>query len=136
MCLCDHPDGRLLVHRSSSSGRDSTSPSAPFPSLWHHGVESRELWRINTLSERFLHAHTACLLFCVVIPGVYAVPERHQYAFCGGSDGRSGRRTLESAQTHCAEGAAFCRGASSTVSGSHTHTHTNIAFFCHSTLLT
>lgn len=69
MCLCDHPDGHLLVHRGPSSGRDGAPPGAPFPSLWHHGVERREFWRIDALSECFLsHAHTACPVFCAVLP--------------------------------------------------------------------
>lgn len=51
MCLCDHPHGRLLVHRGPSSGRDGAPPSAPFPSLWHHGVERREFRRIDALSK-------------------------------------------------------------------------------------
>lgn len=42
MCLCDHPDGRLLVHRGPPPGCDGAPPGAPFPSLWHHGVERRE----------------------------------------------------------------------------------------------
>lgn len=130
MCLCDHPDGRLLVHRSASSGRDGAPPGAPFPSLWHHAVKRCEFWRTSALSERFLHAHCmSCLLCGPAIPGVYAVPERHQHAFCGGSDGRGGRGTLEPSQTHRAEGAAFCRSASSTVSGSHTHNHLSELFY-------
>lgn len=51
MCLCDHPDGRLLVHRGPSSGCDGAPPSAPFPSLRHHGVEKRESW-LNAAPSR------------------------------------------------------------------------------------
>lgn len=51
MCLCDHPDGCLLVHRGPSSGCDGAPPGAPFSSLWHHGVERREFWKMDALSE-------------------------------------------------------------------------------------
>lgn len=62
------------------------------------------------------HAHTMC------VPGVYAVPEGHKPAVCGGTDGCSSCGTLESAQAHRFEGAALSWRASSTVSGSHTST--------------
>lgn len=65
MCLCDHPDGHLLVHRGPSSGGDGAPTSAPFPSLWHHGVERRESWRIDALSKRCLHARTRYVLSSV-----------------------------------------------------------------------
>lgn len=78
-------------------------------------VSSGESTQVGTIFAR-----PRCMSCLLCGPGVYAVPERHQYALCGGSDGRSGCGTLEPAQTHRAEGAAFCRGASSPVSGSHT----------------
>lgn len=68
MCLCDHPDGRLLVHGGPSSGHDGAPPGAPFPSLWHHGVKRREFWKIDALSEQCFHAQTACPVSCVVLP--------------------------------------------------------------------
>lgn len=62
--------------------------------------------------------HTQTHPMCV--PGVYAVPEGHKPAVCGGTDGCSSCGTLESAQAHRVEGAAPCWRASSTVSRSHT----------------
>lgn len=69
----------------------------------------------------FFHACThgmSCLLRAAAVPGVHAVPEGHQHALRGGSDGRGGGGTLEPAQAHRTESAALCRGASSAVSGS------------------
>uniref|UniRef100_A0A8C6S4B3 Solute carrier family 13 member 5b n=1 Tax=Neogobius melanostomus TaxID=47308 RepID=A0A8C6S4B3_9GOBI len=46
MCLCDHPDGSVLVHRSAASGCDCSAASPPFPSVWDHGVK-RSLYGIS-----------------------------------------------------------------------------------------
>lgn len=39
MCLCDCPDGSVLVHRGAATGCDCSAASAPFPSVWNYEVK-------------------------------------------------------------------------------------------------
>lgn len=132
MCLCNNPDGGLLVHRGPTTSCDSSPPSPSLPLIWHHGVQrcmSNHCTGLRASLSKCLcshmtsvNAHTTSLLIVPGVPGLYAVPEGHKPAVCGGADGCSGRGTVEFAQTHRFEGVALCWCASSTVSGSHSPT--------------
>lgn len=80
------------------------------------GELSKTPTALNLISEDAFPLTHLSLTRDPAVSGVHAVPEGHKPVVCGGADGCSRRRALESTQAHCPEGAALCRCASSAVS--------------------
>lgn len=116
MCLRDHPDGGVLVHRGSTAGYNGAAPSRPLPPFRHHAIQRcKSKFTIAYVQEGWISVN-GFLCVDLAVSGVHAVLEGHKHVVRGGADGRGGGGALESAQAHRLKGAAVCRCTSSTVS--------------------
>lgn len=91
----------------------SLLPAVLFPML---GIMQSKMVSNNSTNYKLNEnpAHPRVHL-CCGSSGVYAVPEGHQHAVCGWTNGSSGSRTLEPTQTHSPESPAHCWSSTSAV---------------------